>query len=190
MRRYFDITGQLGLTDLGNEREYTLRRVLSFILRNALTIGIGFPLYLWGRLNHLLPVTLPRRIAAAFSGPEDRIATYRIYAALVAFPLFYALQTALVAFLTTPRTALIYGLSLPLLGIFSLRFREARHHMMSRARAFFVSMSRARLVLRLAEMRRQILAEVDALAEHYLTKYKDLPLEDHPQPIDPFAGRA
>jgi len=63
-----------------------------FLLRELELVFIGFPLALWGVINHLLPWLLVRQIARRLSTDTDHWATNVVYPSFVVFPLFYALQ--------------------------------------------------------------------------------------------------
>ncbi|MCB0638224.1 MAG: 1-acyl-sn-glycerol-3-phosphate acyltransferase [Lewinella sp.] len=74
---------------------------------------IGAPFWLYGRLNNLLPYELPRLLQRRLGLYPGYDATVKILGGILLVPLFYWLQTKLVA-LACPGWGWVYLLSLPL----------------------------------------------------------------------------
>ncbi len=78
------------------------------------------PLYFYGYLNNYLPYRLPLRPLKNVKDPQFH-SSFKFVLAMILFPVFYALQTTIVALLTGPAwIAWAYLLSLPATGYFAL----------------------------------------------------------------------
>ncbi len=81
---------------------------------------ITSPLYLYGYLNNWLPYRLPLRKLNSVKDPQFH-SSVKFVLAMVLFPVFYALQTVVVALLTGPAwIPWAYLVSLPATGYFAL----------------------------------------------------------------------
>ncbi len=88
---------------------------------------ISAPLFLYGYINHILPAWIPplimrymMRRANLYIGYSS---TVKFALGVFLFPLFYWLQSELVAFLCSERLSWWYLLSLPLAGLFTLYYQ-------------------------------------------------------------------
>lgn len=115
--QYRETLQQYELTDRGIRNE--ARSVFT-----PLTV-LGWPVWLYGRLNNLIPFELPRWLERKLALDIGYRSTVKLLGGLLLFPLFYGLQfVAVRAILPTPY-AWGYLLSLPLSGI--LAWAYARH---------------------------------------------------------------
>ncbi len=85
-----------------------------------LSLLFGFPFFLFGYATNFLPCFVPGKINRHFNDDESYDATFKYLAGLVAFPLFYALQTGLVFWLIgSGWLALLFALSMIPAGLFA-----------------------------------------------------------------------
>jgi glycerol-3-phosphate O-acyltransferase / dihydroxyacetone phosphate acyltransferase len=77
---------------------------------------VGLPLFAYGAAVNCLPYYLPGWLAGRMSRRPTDYATIRLLASVVAFPLFWSLETSLVAWEAGLRWALAFLISLPLGG--------------------------------------------------------------------------
>ena len=107
-----------------------------FVVREALIAAVAGPLALWGRLNHWLPLRLARALAVRSSQTPQDPAMHTIVAGLVAVPLFYAAQTAVVWLAAGPWWALLYLASLIPSAGWDLRYQDRRRRALRRVHAY------------------------------------------------------
>jgi 1-acyl-sn-glycerol-3-phosphate acyltransferase len=83
------------------------------------------PVFLVGCLLNWLPYRIPGWLSDTLSRTADEPATYKLLAGLLAFPLIWAVETALVAGWAGPAWGLAMSLVAPASGYAALRLREA-----------------------------------------------------------------
>lgn len=86
---------------------------------------LGWPLWLYGRINNFLPYEVPRLLARKVALYEGYLSTVKILTGVITFPLFYWLQFQFFQWGTGEEYAWWYLLSLPVSGI--LAWLYARH---------------------------------------------------------------
>ena len=121
-----------------------------------------WPVALWGRVNHWLPLRAALTLSGATSKHPEDPAMHTVVAG-VAFTLgAYAAQTALVWQLAGARWALPYLLSLPASATWDLRFRDRMRSAIRRVRTYLQFRRdpslQPRLVAELAWIREEALA--------------------------------
>src|SRR5438874_11621891 len=92
---------------------------------------VGLPFFLYGTLVNLLPYLVPRWLAQHMARKETDYATVRLLASIVAFPVFWGLQTWLVR---STAGGLVAALSLPLSGLIAYRYLAGAGRLGSRLR--------------------------------------------------------
>src|SRR6266850_2178071 len=95
---------------------------------------VGFPFFLYGTLVNLLPYLVPRWLAQHMARKETDYATVRLLASIVAFPVFWGLQTWLVRSTAGGLVAALFALSLPLSGLIAYRYLAGAGRFGSRLR--------------------------------------------------------
>jgi len=154
--------GQLG-------RTYRLGAVLRYLApRVALAIA-GLPVFLFGALNNLLPYKIPAWTARALTRDVVEVATIKLLTGMVTFPVFYALQTWLVARSVGFRLAVLYFLALPTSGLLALRHQEALRGLTEEVRVFLLHLLRKNQMGRLARLGRPIGEELARCREEFLS---------------------
>jgi len=107
-----------------------------FVVRELLLAAVGVPLALWGRLNHQLPFWLTRSLGRRTASARSNVAMNTVVLGLLLVPLFYALQTVLVWWLTRGWWAALYAASLIPSASWDLRYSERVRRLLMRARAW------------------------------------------------------
>ncbi len=103
---YFHLLAEHGLWDIGVRLRRRRKRDLAYVLAGA-------PLWLFGKINNFIPARLPGWVNARFNDDPAYDSTYKYLTGLVAFPLFYGLQTWLVHWLFHyPMATILYLASL------------------------------------------------------------------------------
>ena len=122
---------------------------------------VGLPLFVYGAAVNFLPYYLPGWLAARMSRRPTDFATIRLLASVVAFPLFWALETALVLCAADLRWALAFFLSLPLGGLIAYRYLVGTGRLRHQLRFGAFLLTRAQRARRLLAERREILEELE-----------------------------
>lgn len=120
------------------------------------------PPALYGFIHNALPYYLPRLFAHRET--PEMIGTVKMVAGIVLFPLSYLLLTGAACLLADLRSALLYGLTLPASGLFTLFYDE---HILRRW-PLWQGLVSPRGLRRLSEERAAILRDLDAIKARYL----------------------
>jgi glycerol-3-phosphate O-acyltransferase / dihydroxyacetone phosphate acyltransferase len=156
-------------TDVGSGAWFALRE---------LSIGVlAGPLALWGRINHWVPLRIARFLALRHSRFPDEPAMNTIVAGLVLVLVFYAGQTALVAWLFGWLVALFYAVSLPLSATWDFRYADRLRRALVRIRTY-VRLRRdrelhTRLLAELGWLRTEVLS-LDAAVDEALERHSTI----------------
>ena len=133
---------------------------------------VGFPFFVYGAAVNALPYLVPRTLAHRMARKETDYATIRLLASIVAYPLFYALETWLVWRLTGPGVALAFALSLPLSGLIAYRYLAGAGRFRSRLRFTLLAATQAAAARRLVAERAEIVAELERAKNQWLAATK------------------
>jgi len=142
--------------------EYTPTTVARFVASAALRLGLVLPLAALGALFWFLPYRLVGQLAPRLATP-DTLATVRILAGLVLFPLWLALAALLVGLGAGPGAALVLALLAAMLGPVALAFRDWERWARGEVRTFLRVASRRRLRELLVREREALAGELARL---------------------------
>lgn len=126
--------------------------------------GIAFAVFtyppaFYGYLFHFVPYTLAGPAAQAINREPDTLGTYKLYAGMLLYPLFYALQSWALAQVAGWGWALAAAAVAVPAGLWSLRYYEFRHGALRRAWAALYLLSGTRRT----RLERQRTSVLDAL---------------------------
>ena len=145
---------------------------------------LGFPFFLYGAINNLLPYKIPGMIAG-LSRPDFHAAV-AMTTGILTFTTFYSLQIWAFGKLITPLyfegwATMIYGITLPLSGMFSIIYW--RGLIKNQERWHFISSFYRKTVLtaKLITMREEILEELNSAKVDY---FKAIETEDEGVPVN------
>jgi 1-acyl-sn-glycerol-3-phosphate acyltransferase len=133
---------------------------------------VGLPFFGYGAVVNALPYYGPRWLARRLARKETDYATIRLLASIVAFPLFWSLQTWLVARVAGAGWALAFALSLPLSGLIAYRYLIGAGWLRGRLRFARLAASQSQAARRLVAEREAIVAELERARQDYLTATK------------------
>jgi hypothetical protein len=131
--------------------------------------------FVYGGVVNALPYWLPRWLSRRTARKETDYATIRLLASVVAFPLFWGLETWLVARWTSLLWAVAFAVSLPVSGILAYRYLVGVHRARGALRLVMLRLRQRHAARRLLEERRDILAELDRARRDYLAATKGSP---------------
>jgi 1-acyl-sn-glycerol-3-phosphate acyltransferase len=141
-------------------------------LRRRLTRGwaasLGLPVFGYAIIVNGLPYLLPRWLARRMARKETDYATTRFLASVVAFPLFWGVETWLVYRLAGAAWALGFFLSLPLSGLLGYRYVGGFGRLRGQLRLGALALTRRQAASRLLDARRAILIELEHAKNDYL----------------------
>jgi hypothetical protein len=133
---------------------------------------VGLPLFAYGAAVNFLPYYLPGWLAGRMSRRPTDYATIRLLASVVAFPLFWVLETSLVGWAAGLRWALAFVVSLPLGGLIAYRYLVGTGRLRHQLRFGALLFTRAQEARRLLAERREILEELERARRDYLRDAK------------------
>ena len=133
---------------------------------------VGLPFFGYGALVNALPYYVPRWLARRLARKETDYATIRLLASIVAFPLFWSLETWLVARLVGAGWAVAFALSLPLSGLMAYRYLIGAGWLRTRLRFARLAATQSQAARRLVTEREAIVAELERAKQDYLTATK------------------
>ena len=133
---------------------------------------VGFPFFLYGTLVNALPYLVPRWLAQHMARKETDYATVRLLASIVAFPVFWGLETWLVLRAGGGLTAALFALSLPLSGLIAYRYLAGAGRFGSRLRFAVLTATQSAAARRLVAEREAIVAELERATTEWLTATK------------------
>jgi hypothetical protein len=133
---------------------------------------VGLPLFAYGAAVNFLPYYLPGWLAGRMSRRQTDYATIRLLASVVAFPLFWSLETSLVGWAAGLRWALAFFLSLPLGGLIAYRHLVGTGRLRHQLRFGALLLTRAQEARRLLAERREIVEELERAKRDYLAGAK------------------
>jgi glycerol-3-phosphate O-acyltransferase / dihydroxyacetone phosphate acyltransferase len=133
---------------------------------------VGLPFFGYGAVVNALPYFVPRWLARRMARKETDYATIRLLASIVAFPLFWGLETWLVARLAGGVWAVLFALSLPLSGTIAYRYLIGAGWLRVRLRFAALAATQSQTARRLEAEREAIVAELERAKQDYLTATK------------------
>jgi glycerol-3-phosphate O-acyltransferase / dihydroxyacetone phosphate acyltransferase len=136
---------------------------------------VGLPFFVYGAVVNGLPYLIPRWLARRLARKETDYATVRFLATVVAFPLFWTLETWVVGQLSGVAGAAVFALSLPLTGVVAYRYLAGASRLRSRLRFGVLAFTRRQAARCLMAEREAIIAELARAQTDYLARESSQP---------------
>jgi hypothetical protein len=133
---------------------------------------VGLPLFAYGAAVNFVPYYVPGWLAGRVSRKPTDYATIRLLASVVAFPLFWSLETSLVGWAAGLAWALAFLVSLPLGGLIAYRYLAGTGRLRHQLRFGALLLTRAQVARRLLAERREIVTELENAEREYLFDVK------------------
>jgi 1-acyl-sn-glycerol-3-phosphate acyltransferase len=134
--------------------------------------AVGLPVFGYGVVTSGLPYLVPRWIARRTATKETNYATTRLLASVVAFPLFWGVETWLVWRLAGALWAAAFFLSLPVSSILAYHYLKGLGRLRAQARLGVVALTRHQAATRLLAERRRLIALLEGAKNDYLAATK------------------
>ena len=129
---------------------------------------LGLPVFVYGAAVNALPYLGPRWLSRRVARKETDYATVRLLASVVAFPVFWAVETWLVWRTAGPGWAAAFAISLPLSGLVAYHYVAGLGRLGSRLRFAVLSATRRQAARQLLAEREAIVAELERATADYL----------------------
>lgn len=164
VRRYRQQLELLGASEAEVPPRYAATGVVRYLLREGTVLGLGLPLAAAGVFFWYVAFLLPRHTVRWFRVPYELIATYKLGAGMITFPLAYALWIAIAWRLASVRAAIVAAAVLPPLGFLAMGYRDRWRRVKEDTRLFLRVALEPRRRDRLARQRAALVQEFDAIA--------------------------
>ncbi|WP_040396572.1 hypothetical protein [Cesiribacter andamanensis] len=164
--RYFELVDRAELKEGFFAQGFNRFRKLGLLLGWGLLVLLLSPLYLLGLLTNWLPYRLPAAIAGWLGTDIEYRAGIMMLSGLLLFPLYYATMGWLFHQLVAPPAVgmLLFVLSLPLLGYFTLWYWQALATLWSLLRYLRLRLFKQALLHTLAALRKEVQLEIAGAA--------------------------
>ncbi len=138
-------------------RSYGWRSVVTYAVKSVLFLTLGLPAAIVGWLIHYPAYRAVGWVATGIAkGDEDALATVKVLAAALLFPLTWTVVIGAVWLWRGVWPAVLVAPALPLTGYVALHFAERFDRMVGATRALAILLFRRRAFLRLTAERREI----------------------------------
>lgn len=156
---------EAGITGGQIGRPYTAAVVGRYVISRLAWLGLGGPLALWGIASHSLPYVVTDRAARRLMETEEELATDKIAAGVVLYPVFWALEGWIVWRVFGRGALAAFVLLLGPSAVLAVAWHERLGDLALQARAFVRFVGDRDLHPRLREERAGLVNELRALAE-------------------------
>jgi 1-acyl-sn-glycerol-3-phosphate acyltransferase len=163
LRGHRSLLERLGSGDADVPPAYERSRVVRYVVREALRMGLTLPLAAAGTLAWYFPYILSGLVSRVLKPAIETVATVKLLAGIVAYPAMYVAWIALAAAVGGSPAALSVAVILPLLGLIALRWWQRRDEVAADVKLFLGVVRRPRLRDRLAGRRAVLGAELEEL---------------------------
>jgi 1-acyl-sn-glycerol-3-phosphate acyltransferase len=131
---------------------------------------LSFPFFLYGLINNYLPYRIPVYKTKKLKDPQF-VSSFKFVLAMILFPVFYGLQTLLVAILTGPAwIPLAYLITLPASGYFALFWSIWYKRWRAGLKYRKMKRSRNEKILSLERKYKEIMETMDSIVDDYLKR--------------------
>jgi 1-acyl-sn-glycerol-3-phosphate acyltransferase len=154
---------QLGSGDADVPPRYEAGRVVRYVARQGVALGLGLPLAALGTVAWYLPYFVSGLVCRLLRPEIETVATARLLAGVIAYPVAYLGWILLAAWAGGAGAAALTGLALPLLGFVTLSYRRRREEVREDVRTFLQVVRRPTLREWLASERLALAAQLDEL---------------------------
>jgi hypothetical protein len=154
-----------------------IRSGISFLrrLRAFLFLVLGFPIYLWGVVNNIIPYIIPRFIIKKYVRAPESYSSVKFSAGVTAFVFFYGVQIWLCWFIfqSIPVT-LGYTLSLVPAGRFALYYQRKARNYRQHLRFLALFYQRKTIIYDIIQQRMEIIKELNKARKIYTEKITEI----------------
>ena len=128
----------------------------------------GLPVFAYGYLVNALPFYVPRWLARRTARKETDYATTRFLASIVAFPLFWGVETWLVGRVFGIAWVVPFAVTLPVSGLLASRYLIGAGRLRSQLRLGALALRHGAAARQLVSERQALMAELEQARDDYL----------------------
>jgi 1-acyl-sn-glycerol-3-phosphate acyltransferase len=173
IRTYHQKLSSLGVHEGELPDRFRMYNVLRYAVTQFSILLLALPIAALGTLAWYLPFKSPRVSLGIYRPAYEAVASMKLATALLAFPTTYALWLAAAWWLGGLIGLIAAAIVLPLAGFVALRWRDRWRVVREDARVFWRATRRKELLERLADRRRALVAEFDAVARDWQEERRD-----------------
>ena len=162
--RYLSLIKLLGVREGDVPERFRFSSVLRYTLWQSTMLLVVLPFAAVGSLFWAPPFLLTRVVVPRFQPKLDQVATYKLSVGILAFPAWLAAVVLALGFTAGWTTALVVLGTGPLVGLAAVAWRDRQTVVMEDVRVFLRAGSRSDARQRVAELRSQLVAEIDEVA--------------------------
>lgn len=163
---YRRTTARLGAGDEADvPPRYEAISVGRYVVTEIVPLVLGFPLALAGAAAWLLPYLAPHPVLALVKPPHDGIATWKLSAAILAFPAMWLAWIVIAALYGGVVPAVLAAIALPALGLFAIAWNDRWREVREDTTLFLRAGAQPKLLERLARERARLADEIDGIAK-------------------------
>lgn len=137
------------------------------MLMKSVFLVLTFPLFLYGFINNVLPFQLPIKITKKKVKDTQFISSFMYVLFMVMFPIFYLIQTLIVLIFSSWQTAIIYLISLPILGTFAWWYSFQYKELVMKWRLFFMKRGQNDQLMKLLKNQSDIISRTDEIIANF-----------------------
>ena len=167
MRDYSEDLQELRLEDAQVASLYPSGLVWRFLAKSLLLLFFFLPLGLLGTVINVLPFQAAGRLARKIAPSLDTLATYKLFASLVFYPLTWLALALLAGHYTGVWLGLLNFAAGPISGFFAVRYHQRQDYFLRQVRAFLLLRSGRLSVAELKKKRQKVLEAIRGLVEIY-----------------------
>ncbi len=167
VRRYQRLLTLFGAREGDVPRRYRRGNVLAYAARQLSMLVLVLPVALLGMAIWFVPFMLTSYVAPRFRPKLDQVATYKIGAAILAFPLWLIALVLATWLLAGVRSSMVALVLLPVTGLAAVAWRDRQAEVREDLRVFLRARRLSRGRDRLAEQRAHLTDQFDRLMEEW-----------------------
>jgi len=149
-------------------REYRHRGVVWRGIGALLLTIFGLPVVLYGWINSLPAIILTTIFSQRMANRLTKIALTKITSGLFIFPIMYILQTIIFSYFFEAVYTVLYAISLPLTGFFTLFFRDKFKAYKRDIYQAYIHFTKRSLIFILKEERLKLFRYLNKIGEEYM----------------------
>ena len=164
---YDDRLAKLRLRDEQVAAEYPAAGLWRFAAKSVVSQTLRLPVALLGTVLNVIPFEFCGWLARRKAETPDVLATYKILASMMFYPLFWGMVGLITGAFWGPLAGFAMALVTPLSGYVALKFHERRNYFFGHLRAFLLLRSHRTQIDELRSLRREVLDGIQRLIELY-----------------------
>lgn len=173
MEEYLQLLSSLNLKDELFKKDSSKNIISLNSLLIVFYFLLGLPIYIYGFINNYLPYKLPGFIAGRAANSIEYQAPIKLIVGIITFSTFYFAQIWAISSISNEYWALVYGLMLPVSGLFVLSYWNRLKKLRGNLLLISLFYRRRILISRLVQQRSDIVGILEVAKEDYLQQQQE-----------------